>query len=46
MDLGYQSDSIDSTIVDEPLEYEMKIPGQYFDSLKASGNQADFMSSR
>jgi hypothetical protein len=39
MDLGYQSDSTDSSIGDEPLQFE--IPGQSFDSLKESGNQLD-----
>ncbi len=32
MDLGYQSDSTDSSIGDEPLQYEK--PGPSFDSLK------------
>jgi hypothetical protein len=37
MDLGYQSDSTDSSIGDGPLQFE--IPGQSFYTLKESGNQ-------
>jgi hypothetical protein len=39
MDLGYQSDSTDSSIGDGPLQFE--IPGKSFDSLKESANQLD-----